>query len=398
MAVLARVRWKKGMGRLIRQLLHPPKRTSKNQSSLGSGGRTLATSNGEGHWRVGEVEVGEEEGDGERSESKSTFPFLDLGKDGTRKVGWVRGAEAIGDRRQKMAAKAVIDVECSLNENVAPKGMGRTHHLEAHLNAQDPNVEARLEGTGEGLKCPIAFEHEGGSKSHVVDGLGSKATEGTLENNRYEEGATSLVNSITGAKPKGSEKAYAQTRSSVRLRLNVGTDGAKSPFPSGVDHGTGWSYEAEVGVAGARQGSWRIVKRDSDKDGVPMEVPGAACFGSARDGLRHHQWAWCPAWLLVWREFSLDATGIVQCRATARVIQLPCIEKKQTTTQSSESIEKIIPRWEQCLGSEEVGSFLFGKRREEEWEDAVERPRLIRPLSILVRIVDRGIELKSYLF
>lgn len=227
--------------------------------STGSGGENVSNSNGEGHWRVGEVEVGEEEGDGEQSRSKSTFPFLDLGKDGTQKgrVGERSGGSqrpATKDGRpsdsstvqisggaftsnlcQSEAAKAVIDVECSLNENVAPKGMGRTHHLEAHLNAQDPNVEAQLEGTGEGLKCPIAFEHEGGSKSHVVDRLGSKATEGTLENNRYEEGATSLVNSITGAKPKGSEKAYAQTRSSVQLRLNVGTDGAKSPLFQGVE-------------------------------------------------------------------------------------------------------------------------------------------------------------------
>jgi len=232
--------------------------------SVGSGEEHVSNSNGDAQWPVGEDEGGEQEGDGEQSLEKSTFPLFEPGKVGISKGrvfdmsgGRQRLKEKDGrpsDRSsvqisgdgsssnicQSEAAKAVIDVECLINENVSIKSMGRMHNLEARLSGQGHNKVVQREEIGAGHNCPVANEHEGsgGTKSHIADRKGLKVLEGLMESDRHEEGAISPVNRCDGIQLEGRGMLCEKTKSFVQLSVDDGNVGVKSPLFQGVDVAT----------------------------------------------------------------------------------------------------------------------------------------------------------------
>ena len=198
-------------------------------ASVRSGEELNRFSYGVGRRSVREDEGGREEGEGEQSLPKSTLPFLDSVKggqgkgkgnatkgvrqghkeqDGSHAVkspDQVCGGACTSNSRLSEAAKAVIDVECFINQNFFTKVVGRVCDVEARFSESGPNALTQKEEGDEGHSCPLMKEVDGprGVESHAVGEIGSEANESSLVSARHDDEVVSPNNSIDGTQMIG---------------------------------------------------------------------------------------------------------------------------------------------------------------------------------------------------
>jgi len=98
------------------------------------------------------------------------------------------------------AAKAVIDVECFINQNVPSKNVGRVHNSEARFSEDGPNVVVQKEEVGAGHNSLFMNELVGprGTKSHAAVRRGMKVLDGSMGSTSHEDEVASPTNSLDG--------------------------------------------------------------------------------------------------------------------------------------------------------------------------------------------------------